>query len=62
MRVLEACDRLDFALKALGAERPRQFRMQHFERHWPLVAEVLGQVNRGHAAASELVLDAVTVG
>jgi hypothetical protein len=35
--------------------------MEHLERHRPIVAEVMGTVDRRHPAAAELALDAITV-
>jgi hypothetical protein len=61
MRVLEARDGLDLALEALGAERLGQLRMQHLERHRPLVPEVMGQKYGGHAAPSQLAIELVSV-
>ena len=39
-----------------------ELRAQHLERHRAVVAEVVGQVDGGHAAAAELALDPVAVG
>ena len=36
--------------------------MQHFDGDFALVAEVMGQVHRRHAAGTELALDPVAVG
>jgi hypothetical protein len=52
-------DDFDFAEKPVGSERGRQIRAQHFDRHLARVPEVFGQVDRGHAASSQLADDAV---
>ena len=61
MRVLEAGDRLDLALEALGAERLGQLGVQHLERHRALVPEVVGQKDGGHAAPPQLAFEPVAV-
>ena len=53
---------LDLSLKAVGAKRDRQFRVQHLQRHRPVVPEIVGQIDRGHAAPAQLALEAVTLG
>jgi hypothetical protein len=35
--------------------------VEHLERHGAIVAEVAGEIDRGHAAATKLALDAVLV-
>ncbi len=47
----------DFSKEALRTERLHQFGMQDLERDRPLVPKVVGQVDRGHAAAPELALE-----
>ena len=41
-----------------GPSECSQFGVQDLERHGPIVPEVAGEIDRGHAAASELALDA----
>ena len=60
--MLETGDGLDLALKALGAERLGQLRVQHLERHRALVPEVVGQKHCGHAAPAQLAFEPVAVG
>jgi len=36
--------------------------MQHLERDCAIVLAVLGEIDRGHAAATELTLDLVLIG
>ena len=62
VRVLQPCGQLDLAQEPLGAERGRQLRVQHLERHRAVVAEVGREIDRGHAAAAELALERVSVG
>ena len=52
----------DLAEEPLGSERGGELGAQHLERHGPIVPEVVGEVDRGHAAAAELALDAVAIG
>ena len=59
MGVLQPGGELDLSLEALGAQRLGQVGVEHLERDRPLVAEVLGQVHDGHAAAAELPLERV---
>ena len=51
----------DLALEPLGAERGGELGMEHLERDRAVVAEVLGEVHRGHAAAPQLALEPVSV-
>ena len=60
--MLQPGGELDLALEALGAERGGELGMQHLERDRAVVLEVLGEVDRGHAAAAELALEAVAIG
>ena len=46
-------------LEALAAEGGSELRVQELERDGTFVLEVAGQVDRGHAAATELALDYV---
>ena len=48
--------------EALGAERGGQLGAQDLHRHLAVVLEVLGEVDRRHAALAELPFDAVAVG
>jgi hypothetical protein len=49
----------DLPLEPLRAERLGQLRMQHLERDRAIMAQVLGEIDRGHASAPELTLDGV---
>ena len=52
----------DLALEAVGAERGGELGEEDLERDGAVVAEVVGEVDDGHAAAAELALDGVAVG
>ena len=54
--------RLDLALEALGAERGGELGQEDLEGDRAVVAEVVRQVDDGHAAAAELALERVAVG
>ena len=57
--MLQVGRRLDLGEEPLGAHDGGQLGLEHLERDLPLVPEVFGQVDRGHAALAELALDAV---
>jgi hypothetical protein len=61
VRVLEPRREPHLAEESLRAERAGEIGVQNFERHPPVVTEVAGQPDGGHAAASELALDRVAV-
>ena len=46
----------------LGAEDGSQLGPQNFHRHLAVVLEVCGEINRGHTASAEFLLDSVAVG
>ena len=52
----------DLALEPVGAERGGELGEEDLERDGAVVAEVVRQVDDGHAAAAELALDGVAVG
>ena len=60
--MLEPGGEPDLALEPLGAERGGELGEQDLEGDRAVVAEVVGQVDDGHAAAAELALEGVTVG
>ena len=47
--MLEPGGEPDLALEALGAERGGELGVEHLERDRPVVPEVAGEVDRGHA-------------
>jgi len=60
--MLEVGGDLDLAEKPLLAERGGQFGAQDFYRDLAVVLQVLGKVDGGHPAGTELALDGVAVG
>jgi len=62
VRVLEIGGGADLGQEAFGAHHGRQLGLEDLEGHLPVVAQVLRQVHRGHAALAELALDAVAAG
>ena len=60
--MLEVGGGLDLGQEPLGADDRGQLGAQHLDRHLAVVLEVLGEVDRGHAAGAQLPLDAVAVG
>jgi hypothetical protein len=59
IRVLKVRRGLDLGQEALAADHRRELRLEDFEGDAAVVLQVLGQVDRGHAALAELTLDAV---
>ena len=59
--MLEPGGEADLALEPLEAEPRGEAGVEDLEGHRAVVLEVAGQVDRGHAAASELALEAVIV-
>jgi hypothetical protein len=59
VRMGESCRDVDLAQEPLRAQRRRQLRRQHLQRHLAVVFPVRGEVHGGHAALSELPLDGV---
>ena len=53
---------LDLGQESLAAENGGQLGMEHLDGDAAAVLEVLGQVDRGHAALAQLALDAIPVG
>jgi hypothetical protein len=60
VRVLEVRRRLDLGQEPVGADDGRELRLEHLEGDPALVADVVGQVHRGHAALTDLALDQVS--
>src|SRR5215831_6716560 len=58
----QACEQLDLAGEALGAERRADLRTKHLERHLSLVLQVLGEIHGRHPARANLALDRVPLG
>jgi hypothetical protein len=62
VRVLQAGAEPDLTEETLGAQHLGQLGMENFERYGPIMLQVVGQENPGHAAASQLMLEPVVVG
>ncbi len=52
----------DFAGEPLGAERMGELGVKDLDRHGAIVPKVVGEVDGGHTALSELALEAVAPG
>ena len=57
--VLKVGRRLDLGQKPLGSDHGSQLGFQDLERNLALVLQVVSQIDRGHAALTELSLDGV---
>ena len=62
MRVLEVGGGLDLGEEALGTDDGGEFGAEDLDGDGAVVLEVVGEVDRGHAALAQLPLDAVAVG
>ena len=62
VRVLEVGRGLDLGQEALGADHGGQLGPQHLDRDLAVVPQILGQVDRGHPAGPDLVLEPVMTG
>ena len=62
VRVLERRGGPDLEHEPVGAEHGGELGPQHLDRHLAVVLQVVGQIDRGHAALAELALEPVAVG
>src|SRR5438309_8682965 len=62
MRMGEPSGDLDLAQEALGPDGGSKLGAQDLERHGPVMAKVLGEIDRRHSPAAEFALDRVTPG
>ncbi len=62
MRMVEVGGDLDLAEKPLGSQCCSEFGAENFDRHLAVVFEIVGEVDRRHAASTDLFLDGVAVG
>src|SRR5687768_2092872 len=62
MRMLQIGSDVDLRQKPLRTKHRGQLGPQHLERDVAVVLEVAGEVNRGHAAGTQLTLDLVPIG
>jgi hypothetical protein len=53
---------LDLAQESRCADHPGHLRPQDLDSHLTMVLEILGEINNGHATATELALDDIAVG
>jgi hypothetical protein len=60
--MLQAGAEPDFAEEAIGAQDLGQVGMDDLECDGPVVPEIVGQEDPGHAAAAQLTVDPETVG
>ena len=60
--MLQPSAEADLAQETIGSYRVSQLRAQDLERDRTVVPDMVGEVDRSHAAATELALDAVAVG
>jgi hypothetical protein len=60
--MMQAGRQRDLTQEPLTAQHGGEFGPEHLERDLPLVLEVSGEVDRGHAAAPELALERVAAG
>ena len=60
--MLQAGGQLDLAKEPLATERLRQIGTQHFDCDFAIVLVVVGEVDRGHPARSELALESIVIG
>ena len=60
--MLQAGGDPDLLEESLRSERGGELGAQDLERDGPIVPEVAGEIDGGHAAASELALDAIAIG
>ena len=60
--VLQPGGEADLALEPFRPQGVTQVRMEHLEGDGPVVAEVVREVHRGHAAAAKLALDGIARG
>ena len=62
MRVGQVGRDLHFAEKPLRSERGGEIRPENFEGNVPVVPEVVGEVDGGHAALAQFAVDPIAVG
>ena len=62
VRMLQVGGGLDLLEEPVGAHQGGEVRVQHLDRDLAIVLEVVGQIDRGHPAGTQLALDAVAAG
>ena len=59
--MLKPSSRPDLSQETFRAKHGCELRAQHLQGHWPVVLNVMREIDRGHAPAPELALDRVAV-
>ncbi len=59
--MLQVRSDLDLVQEALGAEDGGEFGAEDFDGNLAVVLEVVGEVDRGHAAGAQLALDPIAI-
>jgi hypothetical protein len=62
VRVLQVGGELDLGQEALRADDGGKLGPQHLDGDSTVVPEILGEIDRGHAAGADLLLETVVVG
>jgi hypothetical protein len=57
--MLQLCRCLDLSQEAIGPQRCSKIRMKNLDGYVTLVAEIVGEVNGGHATRSDFTVEAV---
>ena len=60
--MLEIGGGLDLLQEPLGADQGRELGVHDLNRHLAIVAHVMGEIDGGHAAGTQLALERVAVG
>jgi hypothetical protein len=61
VRVLQGGGGADLREESLRSDHGSEFRAEDLHRHAPWVPDILGEVDRGHAALAQLAVEAVAV-
>jgi hypothetical protein len=59
MGMLQPAGEANLPLESLGAQACGQLGAEHLESHWAVVTEVVGDINRRHAAVPQLSLEPI---
>jgi hypothetical protein len=61
VRMLQRRGELDLLQETLRPDDRRQLRMQHLDRDAPAMTKILGEIDRGHSAGTELAFESVAI-
>ncbi len=61
VRVTQAGGESDLPQESIWSQRVGELRVQHLERDWAVMLEVVGKIDRGHTATPELALEHIAV-